>query len=264
MDPNQLISAWDQEQEQPFSGWDFSYLAGRMLEEHPPWDYMARAAALMREASSLLDMGTGGGERLLRLKAFWPGRITVTEDYPPNVNLARERFIPLSVNVVETPLNQDTPMPFANGEFDLILNRQSGLNCAEIARVLSIGGKFLTQQIHGLWAQDLLAAFGVSPAWPHETLERLVPAVEAAGLSIIHAEDWTGSLTFKDIGAIVYYLKAVPWLVPGFSVQTHAKQLLGLHERLQREGSLVFEARKFYIEAEKANRPGPKLQPQAA
>ena len=30
---------WEREEREPFSGWDFSHLAGRWHEEHPPWLY---------------------------------------------------------------------------------------------------------------------------------------------------------------------------------------------------------------------------------
>jgi hypothetical protein len=52
---------------------------------------------------------------------------------------------------------------------------------------------------------------------------------------------------------VVYYLKAVPWLVQGFSVDTHTEHLLRLQGRLEREGELVFGARKMLIEARKGS-----------
>jgi hypothetical protein len=145
-------------------------------------------------------------------------------------------------------------MPFADGEFDLVLNRHSSLNAGEVARILAPGGTFLTQQIHGLWAQDLLATFGAEPQWPDETLTSNVPKLEAAGLTVVQAEDWSGTLVFTDVGAIVYYLRAVPWLVPGFSVDTHLDTLLELHSRLERGEGLVFQARKYLIEVCKGER----------
>jgi hypothetical protein len=48
-----------------------------------------------------------------------------------------------------------------------------------------------------------------------------------------------------------YYLKAIPWLVDGFSVQTHLEPLLALQDRLERGDGLVFEARKYLVEARK-------------
>ncbi|HSJ58545.1 MAG TPA: methyltransferase domain-containing protein, partial [Anaerolineae bacterium] len=252
----QLIAAWRKEEQAPFAGWDFSYLDGRMIEEKPPWSYLARAAELMDGASSVLDMGTGGGERLLRLRERWPDKVAVTEDYPPNVALARERLEPLGVTVVEVALEEEIAMPFAGGEFDLVLNRHSGLNPSEVARILAPGGTFLTQQVHGLWAHDLIAHFGAPVPWPNDTPGIVAPRLEAAGLEVATCLDWTGKLTFTDAGAIVYYLKAIPWLVPGFSVATHVEYLLALHERLERGEELVFAAEKYLIEARKPRAVG--------
>ncbi len=78
------------------------------------------------------------------------------------------------------------------------------------------GGTFLTQQVHGLWAQDLLAVFGVRPQWPDATPAYYLPRLKRAGLQIERVEEWQGRLIFTDVGAIVYYLKAVPWNVPDF------------------------------------------------
>jgi SAM-dependent methyltransferase len=252
MDHEQLMEAWRYEERQSFTGWDFSYLDGRMVEEHPPWSYLDRAEALMRQSSAVLDMGTGGGERLLELRAHWPDAVVVTEEYPPNLKLAGDRLGLLGVRVVRASLRRDRGMPFSDGAFDLILNRHSGLNSAEVARILVPGGVFLTQQVHGLWAQDLLAEFGATPQWPEATPATYVPRLEAVGLEIENLDEWQGDLIFYDVGAIVYYLKAVPWLVPGFSVETHTDTLMRLEVRLQQEGPLVYEARKYLIEAEQA------------
>ncbi len=248
---DEWIESWKREEREPFTGWDFSHLDGRMLEDQAPWSYSTRAAQLMKHASSLLDMGTGGGERLLKLKEDWPQKVVVTEDYPPNFKLASERLSPFQVKVVNVPLTDYDPMPFTDGEFDLVLNRHSGLNTSEVARILSKGGTFLTQQIHGLWADDLIAAFEATPKWPDSTPDKYVPLLKAAGMKIVDTRDWTGKLGFTDVGAIVYYLKAVPWLVTGFSVDSHLKYLLRLQEQLDQENPLVFTARKYLIEAKK-------------
>ncbi len=244
-----LMEIWMREEQKPFQGWDFSHLAGRMIEEHPPWSYMKRAAALMSCASAVLDMGTGGGERLLELKPHWPSKVVVTEEYLPNYKLATERLTPLGVEVKQVNLGEQIPMPFDDEAFDLVLNRHSGFNPAEVARILTPSGIFFTEQVHGLWAQDLLAALGAEPEWPWATPVYYIPKLEEVGLTIEKAEEWCGDLTFTDVGAIVYYLKAVPWLVEGFSVETHLDSLLKLQRRLEDGECLTFEARLYLIEA---------------
>jgi SAM-dependent methyltransferase len=251
MKQSEQIEHWKLEESQPFIGWDFSYLNGRMIEDQAPWSYSSRAAELMIQSSSVLDLGTGGGERLLRLREYWPSKVVVTEDYPPNFRLATERLAPFDVTVREVPLTDFDPMPFAEAEFDLVLNRHSGFNAGEVARVLTPGGTFFTQQIHGLWADDLLAAFNAKPKWPDATPDKYVPRLESARLSIVETKIWTGRLAFTDVGAIVYYLKAIPWLVPDFSVDSHLNYLIKLQRRLEVGEALTFTARKYLIEARK-------------
>lgn len=253
MNRAQLIAHWQHEVQQPFTGWDFSYLDGRMLEEQPPWSYLERAAELMRHSTAVLDLETGGGERLLKLKEHWPKKVVATESYQPNFKLATERLAPLGVTVIDVASTDEGPQPFADGEFDLVLNRHAGFNPAEVARMLASGGTFLTQQVHGLWAHDLLAAFDAKPQWPNATAENYLPRLTAAGLTIVTAKDWSGKLAFTDVGAIVYYLKAVPWLVSGFTVETHFDLLLSLQNRLERGEGLVFTAWKYLIEAKKVS-----------
>ena len=249
MSPDKLVDEWKREEEQPFSGWDFSWLDGRMLEEQAPWSYSSRAAELMRRCSSVIDMGTGGGERLLDLQEFWPEVVVATEEYAPNLKLATERLVPKGARVVDVRLTDRDPMPLSDGEFDLVLNRHSAFNPNEVARILAPGGTFLTQQIHGLWADDLLAAFDAEPRWPGSTPEGYVAQLRTTGLTILNAQEWSGRLVFADVGAVVYYLKAVPWLVPGFSVETHLEHLLTLQHRLDSGDELAFTARKLLIEA---------------
>lgn len=250
-DRDTLLAQWRAEGQKPFIGWDFSYLAGRMIEDNPPWDYLDRAAALMADARSALDMDTGGGEKLLSLRAHWPPRLVATEEYPPNLALARSRLEPLGAQVVDAHLTEVDPMPFADGAFDLVLNRHGAFNSVEVARVLAPGGTFLTQQVDGHWAEDLQALFGASPQWPESTLTYHAPLLQAAGLEMVQTHDWAGRLRFTDVGAIVYYLKAVPWEVPDFSVDRYADVLLGLHRQLEQGQALDFHAPLYLIEARK-------------
>src|SRR5215510_4706231 len=159
MNQEKLIEKWKLEEVQPFVGWDFSYLEGRMLEEQPNWSYSARAAELMKQSASVLDLDTGGGERFLELREHWPPKVVATEHYPPNFKLATERLSPFDGKVIDIQLSDFGLMPFDDGEFDLVLNRHAAFNPDEVARVLTLGGTFLTQQVHGLSSAELMAAF---------------------------------------------------------------------------------------------------------
>ena len=246
-----LHELWKAEEEIPFSGWDFSYLDGRMLLDQPPWSYTSRAKELMGRASSVLDIATGGGERLLEMQECWPGKVVATEGFPPNFALASARLEPFGVRVIEAESDEVNPMPFADGEFDLVVNRHAALHLDEIERILAVGGRLLTRQVHGMWAHDLLAVFGAYPQWPDASPQKYVPWLKRVGLELIDRREWSGTLAFRDVGAVVYYLKAVPWLVPGFSVDAHFDRLLALQRQLETRGLLAFKAMNYLLEAGK-------------
>ena len=68
---DERIKSWQAEEKELIEGWNFPHLDGRVIEDDPPWSYMDRAQTLMNGADSLLDMDTGGGERLLDMCSSW-------------------------------------------------------------------------------------------------------------------------------------------------------------------------------------------------
>ena len=94
--------------------------------------------------------------------------------------------------------------------------------------MLTPGGRLLTQQVHGLDAPEIHEWFGAAYEYPHVTPERFVADLEAAGLRIDAVDDWTGTMEFADVEALVTYLGLVPWDAPDFTVEDHAEALLAL------------------------------------
>jgi len=243
-----LIDQWTRDAAAPFQGWDFSYVRERLVEAKPDWDYLALASAIAAQSYDILDVDTGGGEAFSSLAPF-PGRATAVEGYPPNIDVARRRLEPLGVSVLQADTASD--MPFENDAFDLVLNRHGGIRPDEIHRVLRAGGVFLTQQVGGDNLADLGGCFGTKSVWPNNTLDRIAQQLRAMGFDIRRGEEWRGPVTFLDVGALVYFLRAVPWVVEGFDVDSHLGSLKALQARLDSGRPLQFTYTRFLIEAVK-------------
>jgi len=56
---------------------------------------------------------------------------------------------------------------------------------------------------------------------------------------------------FRDIGAIVYYLRKAPWQIPNFDTSTHRDLLLKTHLHIEQQGTLAVSDHYFYIECSK-------------
>jgi GrpB-like predicted nucleotidyltransferase (UPF0157 family) len=134
------------EYNQPFKGWDFSYIKKRMKSEEIEWDYKEIIEPYISKCHCLLDMGTGGGEFLSSLKNL-PSNIFATEGYLPNIEVARKKLSPLHITVME--VKEDGILNFRNHFFDLIINRHESYDVDEIHRVMTNNGTFITQQVAG-------------------------------------------------------------------------------------------------------------------
>ncbi len=243
-----LLEQWKKDESAPFGGWDFSYIKDRQIEEQPPWDYKAMAKGLIKKSRAVLDMGTGGGEIFSSFAPF-PKHTIAIEGYKPNVDVARKRLEPLGVKVLE--MNESYELSFADSEFDLVLNRHSAFKTTEIFRILRQGGTFLTQQVGGGNLNDLISAFDATPQYKDWTLRNIKDEVGRAGFIIKETKEWKGKIEFKDVGAIVYFLKAIPWAVKGFNVDNNLHHLEKLQRKIEQGQRLIFTQVRFLILAQK-------------
>lgn len=240
------------EYHQPFTGWDFSHLNGRMthIRTNPTWDYTETVIGAMKQAQMLLDMHTGGGEVLAQLLARQPVRhVYAVEAYAPNVAVAQQRLMSLGVTVCAV---HDERLPFVDNMFDLVINRHGSYDPSEVLRVLQPGRVFITQQVgdqtNRLLHELLNREKVVERPW---NLDQAVSEVEAAGGSVIEHKEEYSITRFHDVGAIVFYLKTIPWEVPDFSVEKYREGLLKIRDLLQQKGYLDVPFHSFFLLARK-------------
>jgi SAM-dependent methyltransferase len=233
------------------SGWDFSWLAGRATEQRPSWGYQRLLGERLAPVGAALDVQTGGGEVLAGVPAF-PATMAATESWPPNVARATELLHPRGVVVVADP--DEPPLPFADDAFELVTSRHPAtVWWTEINRVLRPGGTYFAQHVGPRSVAELYEFFlgpqaGV-PGARHP--DRETAEARAAGLEIIDVRMERLRLEFFDIGAVVYFLRKVIWMVPDFSVERYRDRLRELHERIENDGPFVAHSSRVLIEARK-------------
>ncbi|MFJ2391920.1 class I SAM-dependent methyltransferase [Streptomyces sp. NPDC087843] len=237
-------------------GWDFSWFEGRATEQRPSWGYARAMGERLARAAAALDIQTGGGEVLASAPKM-PPVMVATEGWPPNVARATALLRPRGAVVVAAP--EDAPLPFADGAFDLVTSRHPvSTHWAEIARVLSPGGTYFSQQVGPASVFELVEHFlGPQPEAVRDARhpDRARAAAEAAGLDVVGLRAERLRVEFLDIGAVVHFLRKVIWMVPGFTVERYRPQLRSLHERIEAEGPFVAHSTRFLVEARK---PGPR------
>lgn len=236
----------------PVEGWDFSWLDGRATEERPPWGYQRTISARLAHASAALDLQTGGGEVLAEAPTL-PAVTVATESWPPNVAKATRLLHPRGAVVVAIP--DEPPLPFADAAFDLVISRHPvTVWWEDIARVLQPGGTYLAQHVGPASVFELVEYFlGPQPedVWRHRDPEGERRDAEAVGLEVVDLRTASLRMEFFDVGAVVWFLRKVMWIVPGFTVARHRDRLRQLHDQIQREGPFVAHSTRTLIEARK-------------
>jgi len=236
----------------PVDGWDFAWLEGRASEQRPSWGYARLLGERIASASAALDVQTGGGEVLAALPRL-PPLAVATESWPPNVAKATALLHPRGVAVVADA--DEPPLPFADGAFDLVSSRHPvTVWWEEIARVLAPGGTYLSQQVGPASVFELVEFF-LGPQ-PLEVRRKRHPddaraGAEAAGLEVVDLRAESLRTEFRDVGAVVWFLRKVVWMVPGFTVERYEPQLRELHARIAADGPFVATTTRFLIEARK-------------
>ena len=231
-------------------GWDFSWLEGRATEQRPSWGYVKSMGERMGRARAALDVETGGGEVLAAAPRL-PPLTVATEEWPPNVSKAAELLRSRAAVVAA----EGAALPFRDGVFDLVVSRHPVTTYwREVARVLAPDGRYFSQQVGPASVFELVEYFlGAQPVEVRQVRDPqdAAAAASAAGLDVVDLRlEWLRT-EFFDIGAVVYFLRKVIWMVPGFTVDGYRAELRSLHERMVNEGPFVAHTTRFLIEARK-------------
>ena len=221
-----------------FSGWKFGVDA-RHLGPPLPWDYEELVRGVARGVTAVLDVGTGGGERLASMRDALPARVVASEQWHVNAPVAHARLAPLGVEVVQAA---DEVAPFARNSFDLVINRHSSPDPAEVDRVLRPGGMFVTQQVGRANWEELASHFPRLHDWG-DLLGRYMREFRELGLNV-SVREHQERVAYPSLGEFVYMLSVASWTIPDFDVERDIDALLALErDCLSDEGFVVTEDR---------------------
>jgi SAM-dependent methyltransferase len=231
-----------------FTGWDLSTIGMHELGGPLPWDYEAEARELLLDARRAVDLGTGGGEVLLRIARDCSTQVIATEQWGPNARLADSRLRARGIPLVWCEA-ESARMPFADAAFDLVLDRHEALEPTEVARILAPGGTVLTQQVTSRTMPELGRYIARANNFPDhdatyaESFRRLGFAVT------FRRHDYR--VAFSDLAALVRFLVIAPWTVPEFDLRRDLEALRAIERDLTTLDGIAFNDGRYILRAAK-------------
>ncbi|QPC81762.1 class I SAM-dependent methyltransferase [Phototrophicus methaneseepsis] len=209
-------------------GWDFSRV--RDQRDPVPWDYEQVVVPYLSTHARVLDIGTGGGERLLKLLPLLGSAVGVDADeamiQTAQANARSAQQYQLSFRVMRSE-----KLLFDDNAFDVVLCRHAPYDVGEVLRVLKPGAVFITQQVGWLNTANIYRAFGQRPQHNDGTDPyKMGRRFKAAGCDVLVQASYDVPYRFLDVESLIFWLQAVP--VPSdFAMETHWQ---GVQDIIQR------------------------------
>jgi SAM-dependent methyltransferase len=216
-------------------GWDFR--GAEPLPETEPWDWDLQVRAVCAAASRVLDIGTGGGEVFREYAgAFGLGLGIGIDRVAERVAVAQRKSGEPNLRF---GVMDGTSLAVRDASLDVVLARCADYNPAEVHRVLRDGGHFVTLQMAERDMQNLFEAFrwrSYGSFWrslfesrdmPYRTSLDAAADFQDLGCAEIRYEEYDVPQYFRDVAALVLFLKASPLPEP-FDPELHYDALAGL------------------------------------
>ncbi|MGO1058343.1 class I SAM-dependent methyltransferase [Planococcus sp. FY231025] len=197
------------------NGWDFSQLQSTV--KGAVWDFYSEAAERAPGGGILLDIGTGGGENMLKVAdrfGFAVGidlseaMVEAARNNLQKTAMQNVRFLPMAAESLQFPA----------GFFDAVTSRHCPFDAREAARVLKPGGVLLTQQVGEADKANLKEAFGRGQAFDERDgslKERYETELEAAGFKKVESFEYDEAEYYHSPEDLLFLLRHTP-IIPDF------------------------------------------------
>jgi len=202
--------------------WDFSSMQAE--QEPAPWDFMKIVPQYLKASDFVLDIGTGGGEKFLKLAGYIAKGIGIDQSIEM-VKMAQEHAERARISNITFGQMQAEELAYPNEAFDVIVTRHAPVFHSEVVRVLKPNGYFLTQRVGAKHRQNLKDVFGYHPQPKYANDNgTLIEQFESLGCRIVASGEYNIRYWMKDIFSFIFWLKGRDF-PKGFSIERHWKQV---------------------------------------
>lgn len=229
-------------------GWDFSKIDKRTKTVGKKWDFLEIVKNYVSNETILLDIGTGGGKKLLEVaksveKAYGidNSRSMITT---ANRNLRKAKMLNVKFKLADA-----RKLPFPEESFDVVMCRQAPFYSEEVFRVLKSHGVFLTQQVGEEDKQNIKEVFGRGQSFgekPGSFMSKCVQELKHAGFEISRKDAYNATEYYADMADLIFLLRNTP-LIPDFDIEKDQKYLEEIEKKYKTKNGIKTNSFRFLI-----------------
>jgi ubiquinone/menaquinone biosynthesis C-methylase UbiE len=232
-------------------GWDFSKI--KITTEGEKWDFYQEVLKRCKNSDLLLDIGTGGGEKVLKIASSLLLLI--------GIDKSREMIKTANRNLEKSQLSNvrffqmdAKEIMFPDGFFDVVSCRHANFFPKEVARVLIDRGIFLTQQVSEADKMNIMQAFGRGQSFGIKdgTAKRqYIESLKKVGFSDVESFDYDAYEFYHTAEDLIFLLRNTP-IIPDFGKQPEDFRILSRFiEENRTDRGIKTNSKRYMIIAKK-------------
>lgn len=230
-------------------GWDFSKLKYELID-NSIFQYFNEINNKITEQTILLDIGTGGGEKLTNLISNQCLLKIGTDFSKEMIKVAKDNNKNNKIRFFE--MNSET-INFPDKFFDIICARHTPFNCDEIYRLLNDKGMFFSEQIDEDDCKDLKDLFGRGQGYNTKIklINKIKDEVKLQKFKNVEFFEIKQQEYYKTEEDLLFLLRNTP-IIPNFGEEEKDYQKFNQYvEKNTTDKGILLERKLFGIKVEK-------------
>ena len=232
----------------PKIGWDFSKVFERVNTIGKKWNFLDIVKNHLKKETILLDIGTGGGEKILKMakyveKAFG---IDISKGM---IITAKKNQVESKMSNVEFKLANANKLPFPKDYFDVVTCKHAPFSVKELFRVLKPNGIFITQQVGEEDKQNIKDIFGRGQSFGEKdgtSMNKYIKELKKFGFEILKEDTYDATQYFESMEDIIFLLKNTP-IIPNFKIEKDKEYLEEFKKKYKTEKGIETNSNRYLI-----------------
>ncbi|MEC9487956.1 MAG: class I SAM-dependent methyltransferase [Halanaerobium sp.] len=231
-------------------GWDFSRI--KVVSEGGKWDFYQKVRQRCRKDDLLLDIGTGGGERVLSL-ADAVHLIIGVDNSEEMIATARKNRQERGIRKARFFIMDSAKMDFPAGFFNLITCRHSVFKAREVYRLLAEGGIFMSQQVDETDKMNIKEFYGRGQSYGDAggtACKNYIKLLQEAGFSRVFTDSYNAVEYYQTPEDLLFLLQHTP-IIPDFGEEEDLLLLDKFFQQYSTPRGIKTNSSRYLIIAEK-------------
>jgi len=214
------------ERYEELGNWDFSSINCEEEYENN-WDMYEEIKKYSNEKSLILDLGTGGGEKIISKMPKNVGMIIGTDLSPNMIKTAKENLKKHPEIKAKFSVMDNLKIEFPDGLFDIVSARHTVINAKEIYRVLNEKGILIVRGVDKYDCWDLKELFGGGQSFNDKipSSQKDYDEIKEAGFKEVELTKIKAKEYYKTKEDLFALLLKAP-ILDGFSLEIRNEEIL--------------------------------------